>query len=106
MPNLVSMKMSPAEAKKSYEPTMMTDKPEYPYGLCIHLNEESIAKLGLKSLPDAGETLLLMAKVQVSSVSMRDTQEGQDRCLDLQITELALAEDKTQKSAEETLYGG
>lgn len=89
---LVSMKNTPkelAEEKKEMA-TPGYEMPEYPYGLNICLSEESIAKLDLAELPQAGDELLITAKVKVSRVSSVDTDRGLERGLDLQITEMNL----------------
>lgn len=108
MSKLFSMKLSKKESTKINQPTVLEEEHQYPYGLCIRLDEESIKKLEIKKLPEAGSNMILMAKVTVQSVSMRGTKEGEDRYLELQITDMAIAEasDKEESSAEEVLYGG
>ncbi|HDR9176332.1 TPA: hypothetical protein QDB23_003580 [Burkholderia vietnamiensis] len=93
--NLVSMKLTPDEAKtEAAEGTGMAapeDQPAYPCGLTIYLDDEVLAKLGLSMLPDVGTPMTLTARVEVCSKSQYQNQEGTDTSLSLQITDMALA---------------
>lgn len=62
---------------------------EYPYGLHLHLNEESIKKLGI-DLPELGASLVLKAKVKVTNVSKSENLYGTERNIGLQITDMEL----------------
>lgn len=81
------------------------EEPEYPYGLCLTLNEEQIAKLGMY-LPAVGETVMVEAKASVRAVSMNDTVEGgKSRRVELQITDMELGKgDGEEPSAAKVLY--
>jgi hypothetical protein len=103
---MVSMKMGKAEAKHTAEPMAM-EPPKYPYGLELTLNEEALAKLGIKELPAAETEGHVMAKCYVSRVASQDAAGGKaNRSLSLQITDLAFEYDHPKKSADEMLYGG
>lgn len=54
---MVNLKMSKAQATKYNGPCSPGDAPLYPYGLCVSLNDESVKKLGLDSLPSVGSKL-------------------------------------------------
>lgn len=71
------------EAKES-------DAPEYPYGLRVGLDSESLDKLNMTELPAIGTTMTLMAKVEVVSVSQHKSGDGKDRDVSLQITDMEL----------------
>lgn len=107
MADLANMKMSPKEAKEWAQPTA-ADAPEYPYGLAISLCEEDMAKLGMKDMPPTGTKMTLQAVVVVTSTSVYDTQgEGQERRLELQITDMALGTaGATNEQRAAKLYGG
>lgn len=111
MSDLANMKMSPKEAKEWAQPTA-ADAPEYPYGLCISLDEDGMAKLGMDNPPPVGAKLTLQAIVVVTSASAYQTQgEGPERRVELQITDMALGaagETADQRSAKAAtkLYGG
>lgn len=105
--DLKSMKMSAKDAKEYASPATAdaSDAPRYPYGLCLHINDETIKALGVNAMPDAGQTLMITARVKVASVEQRDTQKGQDRSMSLQITDMAIGPDTAKPSVEEKLYG-
>ena len=88
---MINMKMSKKEAQEEMQPTA-ADAPEYPYGLTISLDEESMAKLGITELPKVGATMTLTAQVSVCGTSQYSTQGGEDESnLSLQITDMELS---------------
>lgn len=105
---LVSMKMSREEAQEVSQPEMK-DAPEYPYGLCIDLDDDALEKLGITTLPKVGSEMLINAKVVVKSVSSYDTQGGESEAkASLQITDMEVASTQTERNngAATLLYGG
>jgi hypothetical protein len=105
---LVSMKMSREEAQEVSQPEMK-DAPEYPYGLCIDLDDDALEKLGITTLPKVGSEMLINAKVVVKSVSSYDTQGGESEArASLQITDMEIASTQTERNngAATLLYGG
>jgi len=67
--------------------------PQYPYGLQVRLDEESIKKLGIQ-LPAVGDKMKLVAVAEVYSVSDHKSVYGQNRAIELQITDMALSSSK------------
>ena len=104
MPDLKSMKLSKADKEESSE-KIAENKPEYPWGLSIHLDNESLKKLGITELPKTETEMFLSAKVTVTAVSSNDRagQEEPDRSITLQITEMGLESANTDKA--QKLYG-
>lgn len=101
---LTSMKMEPKEAKA--EMTCESNPREYPYGLEIHLNEESLAKLGMTELPAVGSELMVTAKVVVTSASQYQTQGNDpDMSSNWQITEMEVAPAAKDVDQAAVLYG-
>jgi hypothetical protein len=93
---LKSMELTKKEAKESDSPRLVGEKksgPSYPYGLRITLEDKAIEKLGLSSLPKVGSTLTLSAKVEVTAASVREGENGKQRDLTLQITDLAIEDE-------------
>lgn len=88
--DLTSMKIDASE-RSAIEKRYDTMQDEYPCGLCLYLDEDAIAKLGLIALPKVGATLTLSAKVDVTSVSENESTDGKRRSLNLQITAMGLA---------------
>jgi hypothetical protein len=82
------------------------EKPEYPYGLCIELDEESLGKLGVTELPKVGATMTITAKVFVKTTSAyTNMDEGEEKRVQLQITDMEIAAPTKSKSAANALYG-
>lgn len=100
--DLKNMKMTPKEAKEQYEPKSL-DSPQYPYGLCLNLDNDSLEKLGIP-IPAVGQELSLTAKVEVTSVSQYDSKNGhKNSSISLQITDMALEKSK-QKVDSKKIY--
>ena len=100
-----SMKLNKRETKLQSEP--MEIREEYPYGLRLNLDNDSLKKLSIKTLPEVGSYMTLTAKVEVSSIS-ENQHEGDEelrRDMSLQITDMELAPEKSKPSMSETLYG-
>ena len=103
--DLHSMHLTPAEQKEEVE-EYKPIKPDYPWGLSIDLNDDSLEKLGIKTLPSVGEVYVIMAKAVVRSVGSSSSQDGDDsRHMCLQITDMGIATDVTPAAAATALYG-
>ncbi|EPO5275722.1 capsid staple protein [Citrobacter braakii] len=79
---------------------------DYPWGLCIELNNETLTKL--KATPQsAGTEVMITAKAIIRSTSTRETEDGMQHNASLQITDMAIgaASGEQTKTAAETLYG-
>jgi len=105
MSKLVDMKCEEQKVEeKSCEPCMV-EKPKYPYGLELRLEEESLKKLGIKELPPIGKYVMITARAEVVATSAYESKQGgENRCLSLQIQELGVEAEKNKKSAAESLY--
>ena len=67
--------------------------PDYPYGLCIHLDKEELDKLGITELPKIGIEMMLEVKAKVTRVSVSQSAvEGADEQtnVELQITDIGI----------------
>ena len=81
------------------------DKPAYPYGLSLYLNEDSLKKLAMNGAPPVGTKMMLTAMVEITSVSVNETaKEGTRRDVGLQITDMDLGEVKAGPSMAERIY--
>lgn len=104
MSKLVSMKISKAEMEKRMEPsTIATERPMYPWGLGLNLDNDTLEKLGVDDLPKVGEVYTVVAQVSVSSVSSNESEGGKNRSVSLQITDMCL-EDGKAKNVADKLY--
>ncbi len=107
MATLINMENTAEEAKQQVDPSMVKG-PKYPWGLTISLDDDSLKKLGIDTLPEVGTAVMVVAKATVASVSARQSEGGENyRCLDLQLTDMQVS--GTQKDrmgrATEALYG-
>ena len=105
---MVNMKMKREEPN---EKETMLGQSDYPYGLCIHLDNETLDKLGISELPEVGKEINLSAVGYVKSASMSDSEEGgKMKSLGIQITDLGLGKmgKKSEKKEEaaKVLYKG
>lgn len=102
------MKMSAEQAKEGMAgccaPGDPGDAPRYPYGLELTLCDESLTALGMTAMPEADQTLIIQARVRVSSVRSDARQDGVERTVGLQITDMAIGPDTAKPSAAEQLY--
>lgn len=90
---MVNMKLSRDESNQlAAIETKPGDGPAYPWGLTIHLDTDTLKKLGYDTPPAVGSELTLNAKVTVTSVGMNQQQDGdKEQRAELQITDMELA---------------
>lgn len=94
---LKSMKITAEERKareKEYSKPVMAGGDTFPYGLQIRLENDSLEKLGLESLPKTGKRVRVVAECVVTSTSEHKSSHGgkneKRRNLELQIEKMAL----------------
>lgn len=103
---MVSMKMSAEERKEYTSEAITSDAPSYPWGLCIHLDDDALNKLGLTEMPAVGTELMVMAKVVVKGTSAHARDGEMDhRSVEMQITDMELGPVSSASSAATALYG-
>lgn len=108
---MVSMKMKP-EAKGKHDTMEMVNgsTEKYPWGLRLNLGNEQLKALGVKDLPKVGEKIPLHAMVTVVGVRSSETENGEDRNVELQITECMMemkgGENMDMGKAGEKMFGG
>lgn len=88
---MIDMKQKPSSPV-----SMLGDVAEdgaYPYGLRIHLDNESLKRLGIGegNLPQVGQRFAIKGLAEVTVVRKEDGQMEQGYCLDLQIQQFELA---------------
>lgn len=111
MPKLVNMKIDPAKEKEKYaaKESTLVEQPRYPYGLCLHLDDEVMQRLGLKELPKVGKPIMVHAIADVTGVSENEyTTEGgkaeKRASVTIQITDLALTKPEDIPDTAKVLY--
>lgn len=101
--DLIDMKTK-SEAQRStlVAPEM---REEYPYGLRLTLDNDTLAKLGMSELPAIDSEFKLMALCCVVSVHQSERSDGEPhRSVELQIEQMALAPAAEEDDAEEGMY--
>jgi len=80
---------------------------DYPWGLSINLDNETLKKLGATP-QEVGTEVMITARAIIKSTSSRESEEGTRHDACLQITDMAMApaQAEQQRSTAETLYGG
>lgn len=108
---LTNMKMDPKAREEKYASSVAMDAPVYPWGLEVRLDEDALELLGLTKLPQVGKPMMLIARVDVTSVSEQknvseDKGTHKHRSVSLQITDMALAPDEKgdEPAAQDVLY--
>lgn len=103
--SMIDMKMSQDESEPSMlqSQEMSPEKPEYPCGLMISLENDQLAKLGINELPKVGSEFNFQAKGVVCRVSMQESEDGDNKCVGIQIQAIDMGEKKL--SATQALYG-
>lgn len=99
---MVDMAKSPeqvAEEMKPFDKGPSIDQvPKYPYGLCISLDDDSLAKLGLEGECEPGDGVQLIAMAKVTNASATEKADGSTcRRVELQITHLALGPEHSEE---------
>lgn len=87
---LISMKLSKKEAKAEFSPEKANDGPRFPHGLTIHLDDDSMKKLGFDSLPDVGEEFTVVGVGPVESANENKRQNGIDRSMSIQLQKIEI----------------
>lgn len=88
---LKSVRITKKEGEEARE---IDSEQEFPFGLRLHLNNETLDKLGME-MPEMGEVMTLVARVEVVSLSENSSKESEDRKdVDLQITDMELLPEK------------
>ena len=108
---LKSMKIDEMEKKEDSKRSVL-DRPDYPYGLELHIDERSFEKLGMTEAPDPGQMFMVVAKASVPEVHKSKHANGKDNIhFRLQIQDMDLKpheekeQDQDQKNTETVLYG-
>lgn len=102
---MVSMARTTEEKDEQRErdmyPQPVSEMSDYPYGLCISLDDEILEKLDLDGDCEVGDVIDLRVFAKVTSVNKRQV-NGDDECrIELQITELAVENETTEEPGED-----
>lgn len=88
---MISLKRDDDDDRDDYEKMatapMQATLPDYPWGMCIHLDPETVAKLGFDTLPAPETVFVLNARAVVTRAEVPAGAPDQ-KCCDLQITDI------------------
>lgn len=106
MPNLKSMLITSQE-KREGSLLSVEDKPSFPYGLKIEIDEDTAKKLGLTTMPSVGDFMNVIGRAEVVSVR-KEENVGDDHgfSFSLQIQDLDVSQESLEKKASDVMYGG
>lgn len=87
---LTSLKRKPKRSLRSAKTEVVAmDQPEYPYGLELHLDKDTISKLQIDvKNTNVGDTVHFSAKAKVKSISQNDYAGGSEKNVSIQITSM------------------
>lgn len=100
---MVSMERTPEEKAETVAEMMSPaiSMPDYPFGLCISLDEDDLEKLDLEDDCEVGDMIDLRAFARVTSVS-KTQRDGKDCCrVELQIEMLAVENESDEEPGED-----
>ena len=118
---LVDLKRSNKEKSEEADETapVAASQPDYGYGLCIHLEDNELEKLGITDLPKVGDEYHIRAIAKVKGVNERDYGKRKEAGVDLQITmmeathedeepgeEDSVAEEESEDAEDQQVTGG
>lgn len=103
---LIDMKNDPEEMKEESAPSALAEAPAYPYGLRVTLNDDSLEKLGIMTLPAIGKRMMMTCIVEVRNTGAYKTSDGAESNMELQIVGLSLDAAPTEGDAASKLYAG
>lgn len=100
---MISMRCADEESSDSVEPS----GDQYPYGLQLSLDDDSLEKLGFSEPPQVGTSITICAKCKVTRAASSETMDGEPEFSSAwQITEMdVLSAGASGEEAATILYG-
>ena len=103
----LSRKKNPGKENPETEATPSSgDDRDYPYGLSLILDKDSLKKLGMEELPEVGETCMIHAAGEITRVSQSVSDSGENKSVEIQITKLSVMPGMGDDMEEEELKKG
>ena len=96
---LRDMKLTKAEKEDSMPMAMPSHEMEYPYGLRLSLDDDSLSKLGIAT-PKHDQHFRVVGSGCVKSVSVSENEHGMRRHVEVQLEKLLLVSVETEKPDE------
>lgn len=99
---MVNMKLSEEKQKDMKSETALGGA-DYPYGLQITLDNDSLLKLGIEELPDITSSIVIHAIAKVTAISINKN-EKENKQVALQITDMEIGGIKKDDRMENKFY--
>jgi hypothetical protein len=98
--------LTTSQEKREGSILSVEDKPSYPMGLRLELDEETVKKLGLSEMPDVGSFMHLLGKAEVIVVR-KEEGRGDDHSfsMTLQLQDADLKPEASHSKVSNKLYG-
>lgn len=94
-----------AELDRWNEGPKEADRPDYPYGLTLFLDYETLKKMGLTDRDfDAGQPVKIAAEAMITEDRIEIVNGEKRHCISLQVQKMALDQEAGEDAAK-TLYG-
>lgn len=94
-----SMEYDDEDSMDAAMPIPMSEKPRYPYNLRISLTDKELAKLQLDHTEaEVGGMVHGCFMARITSVSSNETDDGERRCVELQIENLGIASEDEENA--------
>ncbi len=103
MAQLVSLEMTKKEQKARDRSFDADEGPRFPFGTMLHLEDETVTKLGAEDL-EAGQAVVVSARATVSSVNSSDDERGKRTSVSLQLTEMAVEGERSNSDRAKAMF--
>lgn len=101
-----NLKINEEEKKEMMSAPSALDQPSYPYGLKLHICDDTFKKLELKDAPKVGEVFMIIGKAVVQDVHMeQEFDEQKEYSFSLQLTDMDIKKEEQKKDPSTVLYG-
>lgn len=88
--HLVSLKRTKKDKKHNSDHAISSERNDFPFGLSISLDDETLDKLGITKLPKVGSDMIVAGVGVVESISERSDKNRKSRNVTIQLTKLAV----------------
>lgn len=107
--NLVDVKRTKADKeaeRESWKGESIEQMDDYPYGLTVHLDNDTMEKLGLTAKDfDAGQPVMLVSEAVVTEDRINTVNGKTRRSMSLQLRKISIDQEGKAEDTATTLYG-
>lgn len=95
-----------AERKRWEGESVVGEMDDYPYGLTIHLDDQTMEKLGLTGADfDTGEPVAIVAEGVITEDRINTVNGKTRRSMSIQLRKMAVSQEGEREDVATTLYG-